>query len=68
MHAAFARPALSDMVLAARAGKTARHLAVVRNNVLLFFKDGSKQFNSCKQPGFAGGVVCHGALVVTMEQ
>ena len=68
MHAAFARPTLADMVLAARAGKAAGHLAVPRDDVLLFFKDGSQQFNSCKQPGFAGGVVCHGALVVTMEQ
>jgi hypothetical protein len=56
------------MVLAARAGKAAGHLAVTRDDVMLFFEDGSQQFNSCKQPGFAGGVVCHGALVVTMEQ
>jgi len=55
-------------MLAAGAGKAARYLAVVGNDVLFCFEDGAQQFNSCKQPGFAGGVVCHGALIVTMEQ
>ena len=61
MRAAFARPALADMVLAARAGKPARYLAIVGDDVLFCLEDRAKEFNSCKQPGFACGVVCHGA-------
>jgi len=68
MHAAFARPALTDMVLAARACKAARHLAVARDDVLFCLKDGAQEFNSCKQPGFAGSVVCHVALICTVEE
>ena len=56
------------MVLAACAGKAARHLAIVGDDVLLCLEDGAQQFNSCKQPGFAGGVVCHVALICTVEE
>jgi hypothetical protein len=36
--------------------------------VLFCLKDGAQEFNSCKQPGFAGGVVCHVALICTVEE
>lgn len=55
-------------MLAASAGKAARHLAVVGDDVLLSLKDGAQKFNSCKQPGFACGVVCHVALICTVEE
>ena len=55
-------------MLAACAGKTARYLAIVGDDVLLCLEDGAQQFNSCKQPGFAGGVVCHVALICTVEE
>ena len=55
-------------MLAASAGKAARHLAVVGDDVLFRLKDGAQEFNSCKQPGFAGGVVCHVALICTVEE
>ena len=55
-------------MLAACAGKTARHLAVVGDHVLFCLKDGAQEFNSCKQPGFACGVVCHVALICTVEE
>ena len=54
-------------MLAASAGKAARHLAVVGDDVLFRLKDGAQEFNSCKQPGFAGGVVCHVALICIVE-
>ena len=56
------------MVFAASAGKAARHLAVVGNDVLFCLKDGAQEFNSCKQPGFAGGVVCHVSLNCTVDE
>lgn len=56
------------MVFAASAGKAARYLAVVGDDVLFCLKDGAQEFNSCKQPGFAGGVVCHVALICTLEE
>ena len=56
------------MVFAASAGKAARHLAVVGDDELFCLKDGAQEFNSCKQPGFAGGVVCHVALICTVEE
>ena len=55
-------------MLADSAGKTARNLAIVGDDVLLCLEDGAQQFNSCKQPGFAGGVVCHVALICTVEE
>ena len=55
-------------MLAAGAGKAARYLAVVGDDVLFCLKDGAQEFNSCKQPGFAGGVVCHVALICTVEE
>jgi len=55
-------------MLAACAGKAARHLAVVGDDVLFCLKDGAQEFNSCKQPGFACGVVCHVALIFTLEE
>jgi len=54
-------------MLAARACKTARHLAVVGDDVLFSQKDRSQKFNSFKQPGFAGGVVCHVASMSSVE-
>ena len=54
-------------MLAASAGKAARYLAVVGDDVLFCLKDGAQEFNSCKQPGFAGGVICHVALICTVE-
>ena len=68
MHAAFARPALPNVMLAAGAGKAARYLAVVGDDVLFCLEDGAQEFNSCKQPGFACGVVCHVALICTVEE
>ena len=56
------------MVLAASTGKAARHLAVVGDDVLFCLEDGAQEFNSCKEPGFAGGVVCHVALICTVEE
>ena len=55
-------------MLAASAGKTARHLAIVGDDVLFCLEDGAQQFNSCKQPGFAGGMFCHVALICTVEE
>ena len=55
-------------MLAAGACKTARHLAVVGDDVLFCLEDGAQEFNSCKQPGFACGVVCHVALICTLEE
>ena len=55
-------------MLAASAGKAARHLAVVGDDVLFCLKDGAQEFNSCKQPGFAGGVVCHVSLNCTVYE
>ncbi len=59
MHATFASPTLTNVMLAARTCKTARHLAVVGDDVLFSQKDRAQKFNSFKQPRFAGGVVCH---------
>jgi hypothetical protein len=36
--------------------------------VLFCLEDGAQEFNSCKQPGFAGVVVCHVALICTVEE
>jgi hypothetical protein len=36
--------------------------------VLFFFEGRAQEFNSCKQPGFARGVVCHVALICTVEE
>ena len=55
-------------MLAACAGKAARHLAIVGDDVLFCLEDGAQEFNSCKQPGFTGGVVCHVALICTVEE
>ena len=55
-------------MLAASAGKAARYLAVVGDGVLFCLKDGAQEFNSCKQPGFACGVVFHVALICTVEE
>ena len=55
-------------MLAAGAGKAARHLAVVGDDVLFCLEDGAQEFNSCKQPGFACGVFCHVALICTVEE
>ena len=55
-------------MLAACASKATRHLAVVGDDVLFRLKDGAQEFNSCKQPGFTGGVVCHVALICTVEE
>ena len=55
-------------MLAACAGKAARHLAIVGDDVLFCLEDGAQQFNSCKQPGFAGGMFCHVALICTVEE
>ena len=55
-------------MFAASAGKAARYLAVVGDDVLFCLEDGAQEFNSCKQPGFACGVVCHVALICTMEE
>jgi len=68
MNAAFPRPALPNVMLAARAGKAARYLAIIGNDVLFCLEDGAQEFNSCKQPGFACGVVCHVALICTVEE
>jgi hypothetical protein len=43
-------------------------LAVVGNDVLFCLEDGAQELNSCKQPGFACGVVCHVALICTLEE
>ena len=56
------------MMLAACAGKATRYLAVVGDDVLFFFEGRAQEFNSCKQPGFACGVVCHVALICTVEE
>ena len=55
-------------MLAACASKAARHLAVVGDDVLFCLKDGAQEFNSCKQPGFTGGMVCHVALICTVDE
>jgi hypothetical protein len=55
-------------MLAACAGKATRYLAVVRDDVLFCLEDGTQEFNSFKQPGFACGVVCHVALICTVEE
>jgi hypothetical protein len=55
-------------MLAACAGKATRYLAVVGNDVLFCLEDWAQEFNSCKQPGFACGVVCHVALICTVEE
>ena len=55
-------------MLAASAGKTARNLAIVGDDVLFCLEDWAQQFNSCKQPGFAGGMFCHVALIYTVEE
>ena len=55
-------------MLAACAGKTARHLAAVGDDVLFCLEDRAQELNSCKQPGFACGVVCHVALICTVEE
>jgi hypothetical protein len=68
MHAAFARPTLPNVMLAACAGKATRYLAIIGNDVLFFFEARAQEFNSCKQPGFAGGVICHVALICTVER
>ena len=54
-------------MLAACAGKATRYLALVGDDVLFCLEDGAQKFNSCKQPGFAGGVICHVALICTVE-
>jgi hypothetical protein len=68
MHAAFARPTLPNVMLAACAGKATRYLAVVGDDVLFCLEDWAQEFNSGKQPGFAGGVICHVALICTVER
>ena len=55
-------------MLAAGACKTARYLALIGDDVLFFLEDGAQEFNSCKQPGFACGVVFHVALICTVEE
>ena len=55
-------------MLAAGACKTARYLALIGDDVLFFLEDGAQEFNSCKQPGFACGVICHVALICTVEE
>ena len=55
-------------MLAAGAGKPARHLAVIGDDVFLCLKDWTQKFNSCKQPGFAGRVVCHVASMGIVER
>ena len=55
-------------MLAACAGKATRYLAVVGDDVLFFYEARAQQLNSCKQPGFTGGVVCHVALICTVEE
>jgi hypothetical protein len=54
-------------MLTACTGKATRYLAVVGDDVLFCLEDGAQEFNSCKQPGFAGGVICHVALICTVE-
>ena len=55
-------------MLAAGAGKATRYLAVVGDDVLFCLEDRAQEFNSCKQPRFARGVVCHVALICTVEE
>ncbi len=55
-------------MVAAGASKPARHLAVVGDDVFLCLKDRTQKFNSCKQPGFSGRVVCHVASMGIVEQ
>jgi hypothetical protein len=42
-------------------------LAVVGDDVFFSQKDRAQKFNSFKQPGFAGGVVCHNASKKSLE-